>query len=33
MMCRLKGRMDNGGHYNVEIIGVDGHMRALSFPN
>ena len=24
MMCKLKGGMDKGGHYDVEIKGVDG---------
>ena len=24
MMCKLKGWMDNGEHYNVEMKGVDG---------
>ena len=23
MMCKLKGRMDKGGHYDVEIKRVD----------
>ena len=30
MMCRLKGRMDKGGHYNVEIK-ADGHRGHYHF--
>ena len=29
MMCKLKGWMDKGGHYDVQIKRADGEGRAL----
>ena len=29
MMCKLKGWMDKGGHYDVQIKRADGKGRAL----
>ena len=29
MMCKLKGRIENGGHYDVQIKSMDGKGRAL----
>ena len=33
MMCKLKGWMDNGGHYDEEIKRVDAKRRTLLSAN